>query len=242
MRVLRACLGTVASPARGCITFGAAVCLVFLTFQPASPEESGAPLSTEQLGVLLFVDQGRSFGYQTMMARIQLDTVRAQLERDRKILEQNQELFEKNAIPLIELEISQLKDAWNRKQLIVAEKSLDYVSAEYEAMTQMARFFGGESVTAEELYGTLRRGWDAGCDKGPDEVVAMQAWAAYAEKALERARQLNARGSLPFSTVLAREADLGIAQSNFRNREAGLEKCRTVLFPSLDEILAVGAQ
>lgn len=242
MQVLRACLRSVASKVKVLVTLGAAVCLLGLAFQPAWSEESGTPLSTEQLGVLLFVDQGRSFGFQTMMARIQLDTVRAQLERDRKILEQNEDLYEKNAIPLIELEISQLKDAWNRKQLIVAEKSLDYVSAEYEAMTQMARFFGGESVTAEELYGTFRRGWDAGCDKGPDEVVAMQAWAAYAEKALERARQLNARGSLPFSTVLAREADLEIARSNYRNREAGLEKCRTVLFPSLDEVLAVGAQ
>jgi hypothetical protein len=175
-----------------------------------------------------------------MMARIQLDTIKAQLVRDQKILAQNEELYEKNAIPLIELEISQLKDAWNRKQLIVAEKSLDYVSAEYEAMTQMARFFGGESVTAEELYGTFRRGWDAGCAKGPDEVVAHKAWAAYAEKALERARQLNSRGSMPLSTVLERETELEIARSNYRNRYAGLEKCRKVLFPSLGDIKAVG--
>ena len=205
----------------------------------ASSDESATPLSNEQLYVMMYIDQGRSYGYQTMMARIQLDTVRAELERDQKILQRNLELYEKNVIPLIELEIAQLKDAWNRKQLIVAEKSLDYVSAEYAAMTQMARHFGGQAMTVEDLYATFRRGWEAGCDKGPDEVIAHRAWAAYAEKSLERARQLNARGSLPDSAVLQKEAQLAIAQSNYTNREAGLEKCRTVLFPSLDDIKAI---
>ncbi len=103
----------------------------------------------------------------------------------------------------------------------------------------MARHFGGESISLEELYANFRRGWEAGCDKGPDEVVAMKAWADYAEKALERARQLNSRGNLALSTVLEREAQLEIARSNHHNREAGLEKCRAVLFPSLDQIMAV---
>jgi len=220
-----------------------AICAVILVIavagNAASSDESATPLSNEQLYVMMYIDQGRSYGYQTMMARIQLDTVRAELERDQKILQRNLELYEKNVIPLIELEIAQLKDAWNRKQLIVAEKSLDYVSAEYAAMTQMARHFGGQAMTVEDLYATFRRGWEAGCDKGPDEVIAHRAWAAYAEKSLERARQLNARGSLPDSAVLQKEAQLAIAQSNYTNREAGLEKCRTVLFPSLDDIKAI---
>ncbi len=220
-----------------------AICAVILVIavagNAASSDESATPLSNEQLYVMMYIDQGRSYGYQTMMARIQLDTVRAELERDQKILQRNLELYEKNVIPLIELEIAQLKDAWNRTQLNVAEKSLDYVSAEYAAMTQMARHFGGQAMTVEDLYATFRRGWEAGCDKGPDEVIAHRAWAAYAEKSLERARQLNARGSLPDSAVLEKEAQLAIAQSNYTNREAGLEKCRTVLFPSLDDIKAI---
>lgn len=207
---------------------------------PALSQDAGAPISDAQVNVLMFVDQGRSYGFQTMMARIQLDTVRAQLERDSATLERNLELYEKNAIPLIELEVSQLKDAWNREQLVVAEKSLDYVDAEYTAMTEMARHFGGVPVSVEGLYTTFRRGWEAGCEKGPHEVIAMKAWADYAEKALERARQLNSRGNLPLSEVLEKEADLKIARSNYKNREAGLDRCRTTLFPSLEQIMAIG--
>lgn len=211
-----------------------------LAGQPLAASDPQAPISDDQLAVLMFVDQGRSFGYQTMMARIQLDKVKAELERDRVILERNEELHAKGGIPQIELEIAQLKDAWNRKQLVVAEKSLAFVAAEYEIMRLAARHFGGEGVPVQTLYDTFLRGWEAGCDKGPDEVEAMKAWAEYATKSLERARQLNERGSLPLSAVLERKAQLEIAQSNYRNREVGLEKCRTVLFPSLDEILAVG--
>lgn len=206
---------------------------------PARAQEPATPVTNEQVYVLMFVDQGRSYGYQTMMARIQLDTVRAELERDSAILAQNRELYAKHAISLIDLETSQLKDAYNRKQLIVAEKILDYASAEYEAMTVMARHFAGVPVSVETLYGTFRRGWDASCDKGPDEVAAMKAWADYAAKSLERARRLNERGSLSSSEVLTREAQLKIAESNFRNREAGLDKCRTALFPSLEQIKAI---
>lgn len=208
--------------------------------QPAVSQEAEAPITNEQLAVLMFVDQGRAYGFQRMLARIHLDTVQAELDRDRAILEQNEELYERNAIPLIELEVSQLKDAWNRKQLIVAEKSLEAVSAQFDAILEMARHFGGTPVPAETLYGAFRRGWDAGCDKGPDEVAAMQAWAAYAEKSLERARQLNARGSLSLNALLDREAQLRIARSNFENRQARLDRCRTALFPSLEEITAIG--
>lgn len=206
---------------------------------PVALRAESTPASTNQLMMLYFTDSGRSYGYQVMIARIQLDTVNAALDRDATLLRQNEELFARNAIPEIELEIAQLKDAWNRKQLIVAEKSLAYVSAEYDAMRQMAEHFAGQSVSVEEIYASFRRGWEAGCDKGPDEVVAHQAWAAYAEKSLERARQLNTRGSLPDSAVREREAQLAIALSNYENRQAGLDRCREVLFPTLDEVLAL---
>ena len=207
---------------------------------PAASEETGTPMSSEQLLLMMFVDQGRSYGYQRMLAGIQLDTVKAELKRDQAILAQKQALHGRNAIPLIELEVSQLKDAWNRKQLIVAQKNLDAISAQFSAITEMAQHFAGVPITVETLYASFRRGWDAGCDKGPDEVIAMQAWAAYAEKSLERARQLHGRGSLPLSTVLEREAQLSIARSNHENREARLERCRAVLFPDLEEIIAAG--
>ena len=216
-----------------------AVVTAFALALPLSARAEGTPVSNDQLLMLYFTDSGRSFGYQVMMARIQLDTVKAQLARDEALLRQSEELHSRNAIPLIEFQISQLKDAWNRKQLIVAEKSLVYVSAEYEAMSQMAKHFAGGNVSVEDLYATFRRGWEASCDKGPDEVVAHQAWAAYVEKSLERARQLNARGSLPDSEVRGREVQLAIAQSNYRNRQAGLDSCKQVLFPSLEEVLAL---
>jgi hypothetical protein len=202
-------------------------------------EESKTAMSDRQLSVMMFVDYGRSYGYQTMMARIQVDTVKAELERDQQILEQKQELLRKKAIPPIEVEVAQLKNAWNEKQLIVAQKSLEYVSAEFDAMAQMAKHFGGDDVPVEKLYATFRRGWEAGCDKGPDEVEAMKAWAAFSEKALERARQLNSQGDESLTSVLQKEANLKIAQSNYENRLAGLDKCRKTLFPSLEEILAV---
>jgi hypothetical protein len=218
----------------------AALLLALLAAQPSLADDAATPLGNEPLSVLMLVDQGRAYGYQTMMARIRLDTVEAELARDRAIRQQNEELYRKNAIALIDLEISQLKDAWNRKQLVVAEKSLDFVSAQYEAMRRMAEHFAGAEVSLETLYATFRRGWEAGCDKGPDEVVAMKAWVDYAATSLERARQLNAEGNAPDSVVLEREAELAIARSNHANRQAGLEKCRTVLFPGLDQIVAIG--
>lgn len=205
----------------------------------ALAQDAGTPITSEQLYVLMFVDQGRSYGYQVMLARTHLDTVQAELERDRAILAQNEELHAKNAIPLIELEISRLKDAWNRKQLVVAEKSLAAISAQFAAMREMVRHFAGVPIPVETLYDAFRAGWEAGCDKGPDEVVAMEAWAAYAEKSLERARSMHARGNLPLTVLLEREAQLTIARSNFENREARLDRCRTVLFPSLEQIRAI---
>jgi hypothetical protein len=205
---------------------------------PTDLRAEGTPVTTDQALMLYFTDSGRSYGYQVMIARIQVDTIKAELARDEAILRRNEELHARNAIALIDLQISQLKDAWNRKQLIVAEKNLVYLSAEYEAMTRLAQHFAGASVAVEELYASFRRGWDAGCDKGPDEVVAYQAWAAFAEKSLERARQLNERGSLSDSEVLNREAQLAIARTNFQNRQDGLDRCRQVLFPSLDDVLS----
>lgn len=123
--------------------------------------------------------------------------------------------------------------------MIVAEKNLAYVSAEYDAMSQMARHFGGVEIPVEKLHATFRRGWEAGCDKGPDEVEAMKAWADYAKKAVERSRQLNRKGIESASSLLEKEAQVKIAVSNYENRRAGLDRCRAVLFPSLQDILSV---
>jgi hypothetical protein len=221
------------------ITLATAALAALPAMELVAAEESKTAMSDRQLSVMMFVDYGRSYGYQTMMARIQVDTVKAELERDQQILEQKQELLRKKAIPPIEVEVAQLKNAWNEKQLIVAQKSLEYVSAEFDAMAQMAKHFGGDDVPVEKLYATFRRGWEAGCDKGPDEVEAMKAWAAFSEKALERARQLNSQGDESLTSVLQKEANLKIARSNYENRLAGLDKCRKTLFPSLKEILAV---
>ena len=62
------------------------------------------------------------------------------------LLKQKEELYRKKAIPLIELEDRPIKDLWNRKQLVVAEKSLATVSAQYQAMREMAKHFGGVDV------------------------------------------------------------------------------------------------
>jgi hypothetical protein len=214
--------------------------IIALAGAPASAQAPEAPVSGQQLFLMMFVDQGRSIGYQRMLAGIELEAARARLERDRAILEQTERLFERNTVPEIELEIAQLRDAWNRKQLVVAEKNAEALGAQFSAITQIARSAFGESIPVEDLYAAYRESWEAGCNKGPDEVVAMQAWAAYAEKSLERARQLHARGSLSLSALLEREAELRIARSNYESREARLDRCRAVLFPSLEDILALG--
>ncbi|MEO1275658.1 MAG: hypothetical protein AAFV96_09770 [Pseudomonadota bacterium] len=214
--------------------------LAVLVWQPAQSEGAQPEVRRDQFFLMLFVDQGRTVGYQRLLAGIQLETVKAELERDRGILAQSEALYAKHAIPLIELEIARLKDAWNRKQLVVAEKNLEAVGAQFSAISQAVEAFSGEPIPLETLYAAFRRSWDAGCDKGPDEVAAMQAWAAYAETSLDRARQLNSRGTLSLSRVLEREAQLRIARSNHEARQARLDRCRTVLFPSLEDIMALG--
>jgi hypothetical protein len=82
-----------------------------------------------------------------------------------------QELFQRKAIPLIGLKIAPLKETWNRAQLAVSDKSPTFVQPEYQAMVQLAKHFGGVPVIIEALYATFRKGWDAGCGKGPDEAV-----------------------------------------------------------------------
>jgi hypothetical protein len=106
-------------------------------------------------------------------------------------------------------------------------------------MTLAAQHFGRGDIFTERLYEAFRRGWEAGYDQGPDEVAAMQAWTDFSARSLENARQLNARNVEPYATVLEREAQVKIAQSNYENRLAGLDRCREVLFPSLAEILAI---
>ena len=217
---------------------GTLLAMLCLVAAPAAAQET--PVNNNQIAVLMMVDYGCSYGYQTMMARIQLDTDRAELERDRTVLRQKEELYRNKRIPLVELEVAQLKEEWNRRQLIVSEKSLAYVSAEYEAMIQLASHFGGgKLVSAETLYATFRRGWDAGCDKGPDEVAAMKARMDFLAKSLDRARQLLARQNESYTSVLEKETQLKIATADHDHRAAGLDKCRNVLFPSMADILAV---
>jgi len=213
--------------------------LAILTALLTGASDEKASISDRQLSVMMFVDYGRSYGYQMILARIQLATIKAELERDKALLKQKEKLARRNAIPPIELEIARLKDTWNRKQLVVAEKNLAYVSAEYDAMRQMAKHFAGVEVPADALYATFRRGWEAGCDKGPDEVATMKAWADFLAKSLERSRELNSKGNEPLASVLEREAKLKIAQANYEERRASLDRCREVLFPSLNDILAI---
>jgi len=135
--------------------------------------------------------------------------------------------------------MSRLRVSWREKQLIVAEKSLAAIAARYEPMKKMTRHFAGVAIPREELSATFRRGWDAGCEKGPDEVAAMKAWVDYAEKSLQRARELHERGGESLTSVLEKEAELAIARSNDENREARLRRCREVLFPSPEDIRGI---
>lgn len=192
--------------------------------------------SNNQIAVMMLVDYARSYGYQTMMARIQLDRDRAQFERDTKLLKQREELYQRKSIPLIELEIAQLKDVWNRAQLVVSEKSLAFVQAEYQAMVQLAKHFGGVPTTTEALYATFRKGWDAGCDKGPDEVTAAKARFEFLKKLVDRSRQLYRQRTEKLSSVLEKESQLEVARSEYDNRAASLDVCRKLLFPSLQEV------
>lgn len=220
----------------------AAIAIVLFVLAPVSRSaalDGDAPINDRQLMMMMFVDYGRSYGYQSMMAVIQIDTIKAELKRDRELLKRKEELFRRKAIPKIELEIAQLKDTWNSKQLIVVEKSLIVIVAQYEAMKEMAKHFGGVPIPVASLYEIFRRGWDAGCEKGPDEVVAMKAWAAYARKAAERARELNSKGNESLASLLEKEAQLTIAQSNYEQRQVRLDRCRSVLFPSLEDVLAI---
>ena len=91
-----------------------------------------------------------------------------------------------------------------------------------------------------ELFAAYRQSWEAGCDKGPDEVDAMAAWVAYDETSFERAQGLHDRGSLPLSTLLERETQATIARANHDARAARLDRCRAVLFPSSRRRPAVG--
>lgn len=60
--------------------------LAVLPGHQSSALVASAPVNDRQLAVMMFVDYGRSYGYQVMMVRIQVDTVKAQLERDQQLL------------------------------------------------------------------------------------------------------------------------------------------------------------
>ncbi|MCU0720622.1 MAG: hypothetical protein MUC83_13015 [Pirellula sp.] len=222
------------------------VCLFALFFtQSAVSQEADTtqgdktPVTDRQLSVMMFVDYGRSYGYQSMLAQIQIDTIKAELERDRQIAAQLEKLLTKDAISQTEFEIAQLKVIWGEKQLKVAEKNLIAIGSQFEAMKKMAKHFAGVEVPRDELYEVFRKGWEAGCDKGPDEVDAMKAWVDFCEKSLQRSRALNQQGSESLTSVLEKEAQLKIAEANYRSRKSRLDMCREILFPSLGDIKSI---
>jgi hypothetical protein len=174
-----------------------------------------------------------------MLAQIQIDTIKAELERDRQIAGQMEKLLTKDAISQIEYEIAQLKVIWGEKHLKVAEKNLVAVGSQYEAMKKMAKHFAGVEVPRDELYEVFRKGWEAGCDKGPDEVDAMKAWVDFCEKSLQRSRALNLQGNESLTSLLEKEAQLKIAEANYQSRKSRLNMCREILFPSLEDIKSV---
>ncbi len=222
------------------------VCLFALFFtQSAVSQDADAtqgdktPVTDRELSVMMFVDYGRSYGYQSMLAQIQIDTIKVELERDRQIAAQMEKLLTKDAISQTELEIAQLKVTWGEKQLKVAEKNLIAIGSQFEAMKKMAKHFAGDEVPRDELYEVFRKGWQAGCDKGPDEVDAMKAWVDFCEKSLQRSRALNQQGSESLTSVLEKEAQLKIAEANYQSRKSRLDMCRKILFPSLEDIKSI---
>lgn len=122
---------------------------------------------------------------------------------------------------------------------MVSEKSLAFIQAEYQAMVQLAKHFGGVPVTTEALYATFRKGWDAGCEKGADEVAAAKARFEFLVKLVERSRQLYRERVETRSSVLEKETQLEIARSEYDNRASSLEVCRNLLFPSLEDVQAI---
>jgi hypothetical protein len=221
-------------------------CLFALLFAPSlflqkgeTTSDDKTPVTDRQLSVMMFVDYGRTYGYQSMLAQIQIDTIKAELERDRQIAVQMEKLSTKDAISQIEYEIAQLKVIWGEKQLKVAEKNSVAVSSQFEAMKKMAKYFAGVDVPRDELYEVFRMGWEAGCDKGPDEVDAMKAWVDFSEKSLQRSRVLHQQGNESVTSVLEKEAQLKIAETNYQSRKSRLDMCRKILFPSLQEIKSI---
>lgn len=89
-----------------CVAFRA----VFLFLHEAeTTSEDKTPVTDRQLSVMMFVDYGRTYGYQSMLAQIQVDTMKAELERERRIPVQMENLSKKDAVSQIESEIAQLK-------------------------------------------------------------------------------------------------------------------------------------
>jgi hypothetical protein len=209
------------------------------TFATAAHAADPQIASSNQIAVLMLVDYGRSYGYQSMMARIQIDRDRAQFERDATVLAQKKDLYQRKAIPLVELEIAQLKDTWNRAQLVVSEKNLVYIQSEYQAMVQLARHFGGSPVTTEAIYSTFSKGWNAGCEKGPDELAAAKARFDFLEKVVARADQLHRQRNEPLSSLLEKQVQFEVARSEYQNRANSLDRCRELLFPSLEDVLSI---
>lgn len=223
-------------------TFASLCCLSRrLTFlqKTETNSEDKTSVTDRQLSVMMSVDYGRTYGYQGKLWQIQIDTTKAELERDRQIAVQMENVSKKEAVSQIESEIAQLKVIWGEKQLIVAEENLVAVSSQFEAMKRMAKHFSGVEVPRDEVYEVFRMGWEAGCDKGPDEVDAMKAWVDFSEKSLQLSRVLHQQGNESLKSVLEKEAQLKIAETNYQSRKSRLDMCRKILFPSLEDIKSI---
>src|SRR6478752_1901801 len=80
------------------MALAAAVALAAVSFSSSASgvsQDAAKPVSDRQVAVMMFVDYGRSFGYQTMLATIQIDVVKAQIARDLGLLKQKEELYRK---------------------------------------------------------------------------------------------------------------------------------------------------
>jgi hypothetical protein len=195
--------------------------------------------SDRQIAVLMLAHYARAYGHQVTWANIQLERARARVIRDEQVLKQKQELVRRKADQPIELEIAELTIAWSRAQLAAAEKILANEQAEYDALVQVAKHYGGNPTTTESLYAIFRRGWDSGCQRLPLEVTAAKALVDLIEKTVVRARETHAQKIESLNSMMQREADLGVAKADYEYRAASLDRCRTLLLPSLEDLLAI---
>lgn len=195
--------------------------------------------SDRQIAVLMLTQYARAYGHQVTWANLQLERARARVISDEQVLKQKQELVRRKADQPIELEIAELTIAWSRAQLAAAEKTFANVQAEYDAWVRVARHYGGNPTTTESLYAIFRQSWDAGCQRLSLEVSVAKALVDLIEKTIVRARDTNMQKIESLNSMMQREADLGVAKADYEYRVASLDRCRTLMPPSLEDLQAI---